>query len=50
MSLDPLGGGSAAMTWVAGSLGYVLTVDKSLDWLSRNAEALHGRVMRAGLD
>ena len=46
LALDPLLGSGAAMSWVSEQTGYVITVDKPLDWLSRNAETLRARVMR----
>ena len=42
--IDAMTGGGSAMAWAAGPAGYVVTVGKSVDWLSRNAEALKSHI------
>lgn len=39
--------GLAAMSWASGPVSYVITVDRNVDWLSRNGEELRDRIARA---
>lgn len=47
VSLGTAGGDLAAMSWGSGPIAYVITVGRSLDWLSRNGEELRDRIARA---
>lgn len=47
VSLAPAGNGLAAMRWGSGPVAYVITVGRSVDWLSRNGEELRDHVVRA---
>ncbi len=46
MPLGAAGTEGSAMTWGTGQLGFVIAVPRSLDWLSRNGEALRDSVIR----
>lgn len=47
VSLASAGNGLAAMSWGSGPIAYVITVGRSVDWLSRNGEDLRDHVVRA---
>ncbi len=50
ISLDPMSGGGSVLSWIDGQTAYAVTTGKSLDWLSRNAEALRTRIDRSAGD
>lgn len=47
VSLGSAGSDLAAMSWGSGPIAYVITVGRSIDWLSRNGEELRERIARA---
>lgn len=47
LALDAMTGGGATMAWLSGQTGYVVTTGRSVDWLSRNADALKLRIARS---
>lgn len=47
VSLATARGDLAAMSWRSGPIAYVITVGRSLDWLSRNGEELRDGIARA---
>lgn len=46
ISLGSAGEGLATMSWSTGPVTYVITVGRSLDWLSRNGEDLRDQIVR----